>query len=98
MNLSNEMIKHLGLLSKLELNEDDIKDVQGKLESILQYIERIQEINTDNVSPFTVSLREDWRKDESFDTDDLTRDLILENFPDRISDLLNTPGVFKNNE
>jgi len=99
MKLSNELIAHLGLLSRLELSDQDVNEMQDKLQSILGYIERIQNIDTNNVPPFTISSKDKgWRDDIDLETDDLTRELILENFPDRVNNLLNTPGVFKNSK
>jgi len=65
--------------------------------SILEYVEGIQKIDVTNVEPFAMPAKaEGFRKDEAYDCDDLTRELILENFPGRAGDLLTAPGVFNN--
>lgn len=42
-------IKHTASLANLELKEEEVKDLETQLSSILDYIEKLQELNTDQV-------------------------------------------------
>ena len=64
--ISSDEVKKVALLARLELNENEIKQHAGQLEKILDYINQLEKINTDNI-PCTTRAREVinvLRKDE----------------------------------
>jgi aspartyl-tRNA(Asn)/glutamyl-tRNA(Gln) amidotransferase subunit C len=96
MSLTREDVLKLAELSRLELSEDEAGAMEKQLDSILGYVDRLQQIDTKNVEPATMPARaEGWRKDEEMTPDAAARELILSNFPSRKGDLLHTPGVFE---
>ena len=95
MKLSQEQISHLAELARLKLDDEQIHKMTSEVGSILEYVESIQKIDVTNVEPFAMPAKsQGFRPDQAFDCDDLTRELILENFPGRAGDLLAAPGVF----
>ncbi|MBD3281681.1 Asp-tRNA(Asn)/Glu-tRNA(Gln) amidotransferase subunit GatC [Candidatus Uhrbacteria bacterium] len=97
MKLSQEQVSHLADLARLKLNEDDIQKLTDEIGSILEYVEKIQKVDVTAVEPYAPEAKaQGFREDEAFECDDLTRELILENFPGRAGDLLAAPGVFNN--
>lgn len=53
MELSKEDILHVADLSRLYISEEETDIVMDKLNSILQYINKLQEIDTSGVTPTT---------------------------------------------
>ena len=96
MKLTKEQVEHLAKLSRLTLQEEELEKMTKDVGSILEYVESIQKINVSNVEPFAMpAVINGFREDEAFECDELTRELILENFPGRTGDLLAAPGVFE---
>jgi len=97
MKLSKEEVSHLAILARLKLDDEQIDKMTEDIGSILEYVESIQKVDVQGVEPFAMPAKaQGFREDEAYDCDDLTRELILENFPGRAGDLLAAPGVFNN--
>ena len=64
-NLTTEDILHIAKLGNLTLNEKEIELFKKQLSSVIDYIDKLQEVNTDQVEPssqitgLTDVLRED---------------------------------------
>ena len=67
MKLSNEEVKHIALLARLGLNEDEIEKFKMQLSDILENFEILNQVDTSNLSPTaqSVSLNNVFRADES---------------------------------
>ena len=67
--ISSDEVKKVALLARLELNENEIKQHAGQLEKILDYINQLEKINTENIPCTTRAievinvLRKDEKKD-----------------------------------
>lgn len=97
MPLTSREVIHLAELARLDLTEAEIKQSEAELGSILEYVERLQKIDTRTVEPQSMPAREiGWRADKEAACAELTRELILNNFPDRKDNLLRVPPVFEN--
>lgn len=66
MQITEQSINHLAQLSSLQLSPEEKKALITDLGSILKYIERLNELDTEGVPPtFQVSgLTNVWRSDE----------------------------------
>lgn len=64
--LTNEQIKHIANLARLELSADEEKKYGEQLSAVLEYVDKLGEVNTDNVSitSQTGGLINAWREDE----------------------------------
>ncbi len=49
--LSEEQVKHIAKLAKLDLNEGEVKKFAGQLSSILEYIDILNEVDTEGTEP-----------------------------------------------
>ena len=69
--INNEEVKKVANLSRLELNEDEINNHAKQLEKILEYINQLEKINTDDVPCTTraIEVPNVFRKDEMKDSD-----------------------------
>ncbi|HBR80308.1 MAG: Aspartyl/glutamyl-tRNA(Asn/Gln) amidotransferase subunit C [Candidatus Uhrbacteria bacterium GW2011_GWE2_45_35] len=97
MQLSNDDIKHIATLSRLELAEDEVEKYRGHLVSILNYIDKLAEVDTEGVPEMAVvsgSLNV-WRTDEAQICDSSERDSIIDSFPRKEGILMEVPAVFE---
>ena len=64
--LTNEQIKHIANLARLELSAEEEKKYGEQLSAVLDYVDKLSEVNTDNVSitSQTGGLINSWREDE----------------------------------
>lgn len=94
--LDKNTIKTLTNLSRIRCTEEEEDALLKDLQDIVAYIEKLEEISTDNVPPCNHVLpgmcnvsREDVAKESS------SRELILENAPAKIGGLFRVPPVIK---
>jgi aspartyl-tRNA(Asn)/glutamyl-tRNA(Gln) amidotransferase subunit C len=93
--LTPEEVRHVALLARVGLSEDDLARFQGQLSQILDYFQRLQEVDTENVPPtaHTLAMHSVMRDDEprpSFDKED-----ILANAPQREEDFFRVRAVLE---
>ena len=74
--MDKDTIIKIADLAKIEIKEDQINDVATSLEKILNLVDEMNSINTDNVNPMAhpLNLKQVLRKDEVLETDN--RDLF----------------------
>jgi aspartyl-tRNA(Asn)/glutamyl-tRNA(Gln) amidotransferase subunit C len=51
MAISEEQVRHVALLARLELSDDEIEQIGGDLNSILEHIDEIQQLDLEGVEP-----------------------------------------------
>ena len=81
MKLSPEQVEHIAELARLALTDEELALYQEQLSHILDYFERLQELNTDAIEPMAsvLPLRSVMRDDVS--RPPFPRDDILANAP-----------------
>lgn len=82
MSLSREQVEHVALLARVGITEEDVDRFSHQLSDVLDYFERLQEVDTENVPPtsHTLALHNIMREDEP--QAPLGADEILANAPD----------------
>lgn len=81
--ITDEMIDYIGILSKLDLPEEEKEQVKTDMEQILQYMNKLNELDTEGVLETTnsISLYNVMREDEITNNDDSER--MLSHAPQR---------------
>ena len=93
MTIDLKTIKHISKLSRISVDDAKANKLAGDLNSIFDFIEKLNELNTDNVEPLTsvaettLKLRVDEVKSKNI------RDKILKNSPDENEDFFVVPRV-----
>ncbi|MDA8918753.1 Asp-tRNA(Asn)/Glu-tRNA(Gln) amidotransferase subunit GatC [Candidatus Pelagibacter sp.] len=93
MTIDLKTIKHISKLSRISVDDAKANKLAGDLNSIFDFIEKLNELNTDNVEPLTsvaettLKLRADEVKSENI------RDQILKNSPEENDDFFVVPRV-----
>ena len=81
MILTNEEVKHIAHLARLQLNPEEIELYREQLSAILEYAGRLQSIDTDKISPTSsvLALESILRRDEP--RQGLSQEDLLRNAP-----------------
>ena len=93
MTIDLKTIKHISKLSRISVDDAKANKLAGDLNSIFDFIKKLNELNTDNVEPLTsvaettLKLRSDEVKSENI------RDQILKNSPEENDDFFVVPRV-----
>ncbi len=51
MSLTEKEVRHVAILARLRFEEEEVEKVADKLSSILGFIDKLAELDTDNVEP-----------------------------------------------
>jgi aspartyl-tRNA(Asn)/glutamyl-tRNA(Gln) amidotransferase subunit C len=80
--IDREQVLHVARLARLRLEEDEVERMSGELSAIIDHLERINELDLDDVEPTShvVELENVLRPDEPRPS--LPRDTALEQAPD----------------
>ena len=91
--ISNEQVRHVAHLARIELDEDELQRMASQLDSILAYFGKIDELDTENVEPMTsvMGLHNVFREDEVRAS--VTVEQALGNAPDRTKECFRVPVV-----
>ncbi|HEX3020814.1 MAG TPA: Asp-tRNA(Asn)/Glu-tRNA(Gln) amidotransferase subunit GatC [Lachnospiraceae bacterium] len=81
MNITDETIKYVAALAKLELSPEEEERAKKDLDSILGYMDIMNDIDTTNVEPMS----------HAFPLKNVFRDDVITNGPDRDNLLSNAP-------
>ncbi|GAA4654449.1 Asp-tRNA(Asn)/Glu-tRNA(Gln) amidotransferase subunit GatC [Anaerocolumna aminovalerica] len=81
MNITDETIEYVAALAKLELNREEKEKAKKDLGSILEYMDTMNELNTDNIEPMShvFPVKNVFRED--IVTNGPNRDILLSNAP-----------------
>lgn len=81
-SISDETIEYVGILAKLELSEEEKEQAKKDMGSMLEYIDKLKELDTQGVEPMS----------HIFQTQNVFREDVVTNGDDRNSILANAPG------
>ncbi len=93
MTIDLKTVKHISKLSRISIDDQKAKKLEKDLNSIFNWIKKLNELNTDNVEPLTsiaeTTLR--FRKDQILSKN--IREDILKNSPKDNKDYFVVPKV-----
>jgi aspartyl-tRNA(Asn)/glutamyl-tRNA(Gln) amidotransferase subunit C len=95
MPISKKDVEHIGLLSRINLSEEEKERFTEQLMRILEYIEKLEELDTSDVEPVThaVALRNVLREDAVKPS--LPSDEGLAAAPDKKASFFKVPRVIE---
>lgn len=93
MGVTLEEVKHIANLAKLNFNEDQITKLQKDLNKVLDYIDKLNELDLSDVEPLeNINETENiFKRDE--ETKWLSTEEALRNAPQRTSNFFKVPKV-----
>lgn len=93
MSLDPATVRRIAKLARLRVEGPDVARLQGELNSILGWIEQLQEVNVDGVEPLTGGAQIALRMREDVVTDGGYPSRVLANAPDRAGAFFAVPKV-----
>jgi len=86
-------VKNVAKLARLDLTDDQVVTYTKQLEDILDYVDHLQQVNTDQVPPTTraVEVVNALREDQVQST--TVRENLLELAPEREGDFIRVPKI-----
>jgi aspartyl-tRNA(Asn)/glutamyl-tRNA(Gln) amidotransferase subunit C len=93
MTLDLKTVKHISKLARISLDEEKANKLAGDLNSIFEFIEKLNELNTENVEPLTSVANTTLRFREDEVQSQNIREKILSNSPDNNEDFFVVPKV-----
>ena len=93
MKIDKKTTLKIAKLTRLKIEDDEISELSSQLSSILDWVEQLNEVNTDNIEPLSnVSISElPLRKDK--ETNENKSDDILSNAPEKLENYFVVPKV-----
>ena len=93
MKLDTNTINKIAKLARISLSEDEAKDLLKEMNSILDWVEQLNEVDTENIEPLSNVSAENLplRKDIET-TDDISKD-VLSNSPEKLENFFVVPKV-----
>lgn len=93
MKITNEIIDHIAHLARLEFEGDKKEAIREDLQRIVTFMDKLQELDTENVEPLIFMTREFGNLREDVPLVTLTQEEALKNAPKRDSDYFRIPKV-----
>lgn len=94
--LTQQEVEHIAKLARLQLTQQEQKMYGEQMSSILAYVQKLQELNTDGVEEFmhAASGSNVFREDIAQRCDSSIEKNIIESFPHRVGNLLEVEAIF----
>lgn len=95
MKIDRPLLDKIAHLARLEFNEKDAERIMKDLSEIVDWVEKLNEVNTDDVEPLTSMSHEvnAFREDEV--KDQLAHERALRNAPKKDDDYFRVPKVLE---
>ena len=90
----NSLLK-LGKLSKIKIDDDKLSSLSKDLGSILNFIDKLQSLDTEEVDPTSNSLDQSLVMRDDIAIDKNSANEILENAPEKELDFFSVPKVIE---
>ena len=93
MSIDKDTVKHISKLARISLDEKKINNLSRDLSSIMKFIEKLSELNTDKVTPLASIINASLKSRKDEVKDGKIRDQILKNSPEKNEEFFVVPKV-----
>ena len=93
MSIDKDTVKHISKLARISLDEKKINSLSKDLSSIMKFIEKLNELNTDKTNPLTSIINASLKSRDDEVKDGKIRDQILKNSPEKNEEFFVVPKV-----
>ena len=95
MKFDKKSLLKLKKLARISISDDKLNNLSKDLNSILEFVDQLKEIKTDQVDPTSNSLNQKLEvRDDKVDTKNSVED-VLENAPEKEMDFFVVPKVIE---
>jgi aspartyl-tRNA(Asn)/glutamyl-tRNA(Gln) amidotransferase subunit C len=95
MSIDKDTVKHISKLARISLDDKKVDDLSKNLSSIIVFIEKLNELNTDNVDPLTSIIDASLKSRPDEVKIEKIRDQILKNSPEKNQEFFVVPKVIE---
>ena len=95
MSIDKDTVKHISKLARISLDEKKINNLAKDLSSIMKFIEKLNELNTDKTTPLTSIINASLKSRKDEVKDGKIRDQILKNSPEKNEEFFVVPKVLE---
>ena len=95
MSIDKDTVKHISKLARISLDDKKINDLSKDLTSIMKFIEKLNTINTDKITPLTSIINASLKSRKDEVKDGKIRDQILKNSPEMNEEFFVVPKVIE---
>ncbi|MDP4638033.1 MAG: Asp-tRNA(Asn)/Glu-tRNA(Gln) amidotransferase subunit GatC [Crocinitomicaceae bacterium] len=93
MKITEELIDHIAHLSRLEFKGEDKASIQKDMERMIEFVDKLSEVDTTNVEPLIFMSEEINRVREDEPKVTVSHEEALKNAPKKDSDYFRIPKV-----
>ena len=93
MSIDKDTVKHISKLARISLDEKKVNRLSKDLSSIMKFIEKLNELNTDKTAPLTSIINASLKSRDDEVKDGKIRDQILKNSPEKNEEFFVVPKV-----
>ena len=95
MSIDKDTVKHISKLARISLDEKKIDSLSKDLTSIMKFIEKLNKVNTDKITPLTSIINASLKSRKDEIKDEKIRDQILKNSPEKNDEFFVVPKVIE---
>ena len=95
MSIDKDTVKHIAKLARISLDEKKINSLSKDLSSIIEFIQKLNELNTEKIVPLTSIINASLRSRKDEVSDGKIRDQILKNSPEKNEEFFVVPKVIE---
>jgi aspartyl-tRNA(Asn)/glutamyl-tRNA(Gln) amidotransferase subunit C len=95
MSIDKDTVKHIAKLARISLDEKKINSLSKDLSSIMEFIGKLNELNTEKTVPLTSIINASLRSRKDEVSDEKIRDQILKNSPEKNEEFFVVPKVIE---
>ena len=95
MSIDKDTVKHISKLARISLDEKKIINLSKDLSSIMKFIEKLNELNTDEIKPLTSIIDASLKSRSDEIKDGKIRSQILKNSPEKNDEFFVVPKVIE---
>lgn len=93
VRLTDQQVRHVAKLSRLELTDEQIHRFAGQLSTVLVHVSKLMELDVDGIEPMAhaMDVTNAWRQDQPHAG--IPVDTVLANAPDKSGPFFKVPRV-----
>lgn len=95
MKVDRNTVRDIAHLARITVAEDEIERLEGELSNILDWIEQLDEVDTDGVEPMTCTVTMTMKKRRDEVNDGGIADDVVANAPERADHYFVVPKVIE---
>lgn len=81
MQVDETTVRRIARLARIKITDEEAKSLEGELSGILNWVEQLDEVDTDGIEPMTRVVAQELKMREDKVTDGEIADAIVKNAP-----------------